>query len=88
MNVSYCYVGVFESETRVVLESTIPMKVLKEQHDQLLYGVCIAKGKMCSFVLDGIGAVRFCGYLCVPQKRLKSMNTFFKRRVIHDTRYT
>nr|ABA94789.1 retrotransposon protein, putative, Ty3-gypsy subclass [Oryza sativa Japonica Group] len=71
MDISYCYVGVASTESRVILESAIPQRVLEaQQHDRLLQQVKkrVKEGKTGDFTLDSSGAVRFHGRLCVPQK--------------------
>ena len=71
MDISYCFVGVLEIETRVILESAIPERVLEAQrHDRLLREVKkrISEGRVGDFTLDASGAIRFRGRLCVPQK--------------------
>jgi hypothetical protein len=71
MDMAYCYVGMVETETRVILESDLPGRVLEaQQHDRLLQGVKkrISEGKVGNFSMDVLGAIRFRGRLCVPQK--------------------
>ena len=71
MGISYCYAGTAHAETRLILESAILERVREaQQSDQLLQRVrkCLDIGKEGDFSLDGSGALRFKGRLCVPQK--------------------
>jgi hypothetical protein len=71
MDISYCYAGVVESESQLIIASALPDQVLQaQQHDRLLQQVKkrIREGKTGDFTLDSMGAVRFHGRLCVPQK--------------------
>ena len=71
MGISYCYPGVAEVETQLILSSAIPERVLEAQHqDRLLLDVRkrIHEGRVGDFTLDASGAVRFRGRLCVPQR--------------------
>ena len=71
MGISYCYAGVAEVETQLILSSAIPKHVLEaQQQDRLLLDVRkrIHEGKVGDFTLDASEAVRFRGRLCVPQK--------------------
>jgi hypothetical protein len=77
-----------EIETRVILESDLPGRVLEaQQHDRLLQGVKkrISEGKVGNFSMDVSGAIRFHGHLCVPQKAQFKEEIF---REAHHTRYT
>jgi hypothetical protein len=69
MDISHCYMGMAETETRVILESTLPGIVLvAQQHYRLLQGVKkrIGEGKVQNSSMDVLGAIRFHGCLCVP----------------------
>ena len=60
MDISYCYAGVTEAETQLILSSAIPERVLEaQQHDRLLLDVRkrIHEGKVGDFTLDASGAV-------------------------------
>lgn len=88
MDISYCYVGVASTESRVILESAIPQRVLEaQQHDRLLQQVKkrVKEGKTGDFTLDSSGAVRFHGRLCVPQKAKVKEEIL---REAHRTPYT
>ena len=88
MDISYCYAGVTEVETQLILSSSIPERVLEvQQQDRLLLDVrkCIHEGKVGDFTLDASGAVRFRGRLCVPQKSQVKEDILKKS---HRSRYT
>ena len=71
MDISYCYTGVMEVKTQLILSSSIAEHVLEvQQQDRLLLDVRkrIHEGKVGDFTLDASGAVRFHCRLCVPQK--------------------
>ncbi|WVZ58484.1 hypothetical protein U9M48_008756 [Paspalum notatum var. saurae] len=88
MDISCCHVGVSEADTRVILESAIPKRVLEaQQHDRLLQGVKkrINEGRVGDFTLDDSGAIRFRGRLCVPQKAQVKEDIL---REAHCSRYT
>ena len=73
MDISYCFVGVLEIETRVILESAIPERVLEaQQHDRLLREVKkrISEGRVGDFTLDALGAIRF-RVVFVSHRRLR-----------------
>jgi len=70
MGISYCFAGVAQEETQLILQSSIPERVREEQQsDRLLQRVreCILQGRTGEFTIDGTGAIRFHGRLCVPQ---------------------
>jgi transposase InsO family protein len=88
MDMAYCYVGMVEIETRVIIESNLPWRVMEaQQHDRLLQGVKkrISEGKVGNFSMDVLGAIRFRGRLCVPQKAQVKEEIL---REAHRTRYT
>ncbi|XP_039811783.1 uncharacterized protein LOC120674706 [Panicum virgatum] len=88
MDILYCYAGVTEAETRLILSSAIPERVLEaQQQDRLLLDVRkrIHEGKVGDFTLDASGAVRFRGRLCVPQKSQVKEDIL---KEAHRTRYT
>jgi hypothetical protein len=88
MSISYCYAGVAQAETQVIIESAIPERVREaQQHDRLLREVRrrIAEGRPREFSIDGQGAIRFRGRLCVPQKAEVKMDIL---REAHRTPYT
>ena len=88
MDISYCYAGVTEVETQLILSSAIPEHVLEaQQQDRLLLDVrkCIHEGKVGDFTLDASGAVRFRGRLCVPQRSQVKEDILEEA---HRTRYT
>jgi len=71
MDICYCFVGVSETDTCVILESAIPEQALEAQErDRLLREVRkrISEGTVGDFTLDASGAIRFRRHLCVPQK--------------------
>jgi hypothetical protein len=88
MGISYCYTGVAEVETQLILSSAIPECVLEaQQQDRLLLDVKkhIHEGKVGDFTLDASGAVRFRGRLCVPQKSQVKEDIL---KESHHSRYT
>jgi hypothetical protein len=88
MDISYCYAGVVESESQLILESAIPDRVLEaQQQDRLLQQAKkrIREGKTGDFTLDAMGAVRFHGRLCVPQNSQVKQDNL---REAHHTPYT
>ena len=88
MDISYCYAGVMEAETQLILSSAIPERVLEAQkQDRLLLDVRkrIHEGKVGDFTLDASRAVRFCGHLCVPQKSQVKEDIL---KEAHHIRYT
>ena len=88
MDILYCYAGVTEAETQLILMSAIPERVLEaQQQDRLLLDVRnrIHEGKVGDFTLDASGAVRFRGHLCVPQKSQVKEDIL---KEAHRTRYT
>jgi hypothetical protein len=88
MDISYCYAGVVESESQLILESAIPDRVLEaQQQDRLLQQAKkrIREGKTGDFTLDAMGAVRFHGRLCVPQNSQVKQDIL---REAHRTPYT
>jgi hypothetical protein len=88
MDISYCYAGVVDLESQLIVESAIPKRVLQaQQQDRLLQQVKkrIREGKARDFTLDAMGAVRFRGHLCVPQKSHVKEDIL---REAHRTPYT
>ena len=88
MGISYCYPGVAEVETQLILSSAIPERVLEAQHqDRLLLDVRkrILEGKVGDFTLETSGAVRFRGRLFVPQRSQVKKDIL---KEAHRTRYT
>ena len=71
MHISFCFAGVAQEETQVIIQTAIPERVREaQQHDRLLSNVKkrISEGRSREFSLDEDGVVRFRGRLCVPQK--------------------
>jgi len=88
MGISYCYAGVAEVETQLILSLAIPERVLEAQHqDRLLLDVrkYIHEGKVGDFTLDASGAVPFRDRLCVPQRSQVKEDIL---KEAHGTRYT
>lgn len=88
MGISYCYAGVVEAESKLVLESvTLPRVLEAQQQDRLLQQVKrrIEEGKVSEFSMDSSGVVRFRGRLCVPQNAKVKDDIL---REAHRTPYT
>ena len=88
MDISFCFAGTAQSETRLLLESAVPDRVREaQQHDQMLQRVKkrLDDGKQGHFSIDESGALRFKGRLCVPQEA-QVKNEILKEA--HRTPYT
>jgi hypothetical protein len=88
MDISYCFAGVANEETQFILQSAIPDRVREaQQSDRMLQQVRarILEGRIGEFTIDGTGAVRFHGRLCVPQKSQVKEDIL---REAHRTPYT
>jgi hypothetical protein len=71
MDISFCYVGTAQAEIQLTLESNIVERIRQAQEqDRLLMQAArrVREGRVGPFTIDGTGAVRFQGRLCIPQK--------------------
>jgi hypothetical protein len=71
MGILYCFAGVANEETQFILQSASLDRVREvQQSGGLLQQVraLIQEGGIREFTIDGAGAIRFHGHICVPQK--------------------